>query len=109
MLNAYRQALCTIAASDSKNSSGGLFHDLFYDRSYSGVQPYTLSIPHPEEHPAIATATKSFAGSNRADTSRVAFQPPEGSEGGLIRGCPLAARAWTLQDCSLSIRVLRFT
>jgi len=95
----YAHAACTIAATASKDSSGGLF----FDRSPEVFGPRRVNIGFNPKTPWLEGKDSGFAsmGEYLCDVAGLA--------GRCIEKAPLNSRAWVSQERQLSRRLLHFT
>jgi hypothetical protein len=95
----YARAVCTISATASRNSDGGLF----FDRNADGVIPRLIQFNFDRDAPWLKGKTNDFclAGQYLCDVQRLTEK--------CIEGAPLNARAWVSQERQLSRRIIHFT
>jgi hypothetical protein len=95
----YARAACTISATDSRNSDGGLFSN----RNAEGIVPRLIQFNFSRDAswPNSKDDNCRLAGQYLCDIRRLTEK--------CIEGAPLNARAWVSQERQLSGRIMHFT
>lgn len=99
MEHVYAHAACTIAATASKNSDGGLF----FGRNPSLLKPRFVDVEFGPTAPWIEDKVDGFrlGGSYWCDVKNLAYH--------CIENAPLNSRAWVSQERQLSRRIMHFS
>jgi hypothetical protein len=95
----YARAACTIAATASRNSNGGLF----FNRKAEGIIPRLIQFDFHRDAPWLEGNINDscLAGQYLCDIQRLTEK--------CIEAAPLNARAWVSQERQLSRRIIHFT